>query len=216
MCRKGGPYCEKKLSRQAANAYISRRGKMKDYYAATDRRHLPSTRSHAAGIGSQFQDTSLTSVNDVLVLAWQQRPDKLAGDDREELIRRGAPPDAFHPHIRYLIVETPGTVGITRSESFPDDTIVSVTRTKPDTPCTLSIALDDAPTTDYGTIIIGPHETIEGKEILYTVHPGHPIPVNLTGDTRDMFAHREGQTLTLGEIRAALGRELWLQTRPNS
>ena len=210
MCKKGGPRCASSLSREAASKMIPRKGELKEYYEATDARHLPAARSHSTGTGSQFLDMKLLRVNDVVALAWRQRPEHLDGDDRAELIARGAPAEAFADDVRYLIVDTPGTVGITRSEGLPDSTRIKVVRTKPGVPCALAIESDAAPEVSFGTIVIGTHPEDREREIVWTAHPGVPIPPGKS----TVFDDLEGQWTTLGEVRTRAGRETWLQTIP--
>lgn len=151
--------------------------------------------------------------NDAVALAWKQRGG-LTGDDRDELIARGADPEAFmapESGVRYLLVETPGAVGVIRSEGMSDDTPVYVVRTKPGVPCALAVDVDAAPTTGVGTVVIGPHPDDPSREIVWTAHPGLPIP---PARGEDPFAEFEGGTVSLGVVRDRSGRsDLWLQTR---
>lgn len=219
MCQpksQGGRRCASHTSQQAARTLIPRRGAWGGYYAATDAKHFlavgtgdaPSTTP-----GSTFTDPTLRRLNDVVALAYRQRG-TLVGDDREELARLGTPEEAFKPGIRYLLVRTEGTVGIRRSDDLPDEATVEVVRSKPGAPCSLVVDVTAQETADVGTIIIGrdPAEgTVDGqpREVVFTAHPGLPIPVDFT----DRMSAYEGQQVTIGQVRAAYGGDVWLNTR---
>lgn len=217
MCQskvEGGRRCLAHTSQRAASALIPRRGALRDYYAATDAKHFtPVTAGPdgaAATPGSTFTDPTLARLNDAVALAYRQRGN-LDGDDRDELARLGTPEAAFKPGIRYLLVRTPGTVGIRRSDDLPDDTMVEVVRSKPGAPCSLVVEVTAQETTEVGTIIIGRSDTGDGSgdEVVFTAHPGLPIPV----DFSDRMAGFEGRRVSLAAVRGAYDGDVWLNTR---
>lgn len=221
MCQskaQGGRRCAAHTALQAATALIPRRGSWHAYYQATDAKHFPAIGNAATGStpGSTFTDPSLRRLNDVVALAYRQRGN-LDGDDREELARFGTPEEAFKPGIRYLLVRTPGTVGIRRSDDLPDDALVEVVRSKPGAPCSLVIDVSAQETTTVGTIIIGrqPLESFadgrqgEEQDLVFTAHPGLPIPVDFT----DRMSQHEGQHVPIAMVREVYGGDVWLNTR---
>lgn len=217
MCQsqsQGGRRCLTHTSQRAASTLIPRRGSLRDYYAATDAKHFaPEVSVDSAKPqtpGSKFTDPTLQRLNDVVALAYRQRG-HLDGDDREELARLGTPEEAFKPGIRYLMVRTPGTVGIRRSDDLPDDTAIEVVRSKPGAPCSLVLDVSAQETTEVGTIIIGHNDTADGpgQEVVFTAHPGLPIPVDFT----DRMAGFEGRRVSLTTVRGAYGGDVWLNTR---
>jgi hypothetical protein len=206
MCQSqadGGKRCAGHTAHRTATALIPRRGSMGAYYAATDDKHF----GDSGSAGSKFTDPTLTRLNDVVALAYRQRG-HLDGDDRDQLAALGTPDAAFKPGIRYLLVRTPGTVGIRHSAGLPDDTPVHVTRMKPGAPCSLVLDVDTETTTDVGTIIIGRPEE-NGPEVVFTAHPGLPIPT----DFEDRMSAHEGTTVALSVLRTAYGNDIWLNTR---
>lgn len=182
---------------------IPRRGGLGGYYAATDAKHFDGSRP-----GSTFTDESVGRLNDVVALAYRQRGD-LFGDDRDELVALGAPEEAFKPGSRYLMVRTPGTVGVRRSEGLPGDTAVEVVRSKPGVPCSLVLDVEETPTTDVATIVLGRHPDDESREVVFTAHPGLPIPV----DFADRMSEFEGFTVPLSRVREVYGGDVWLSAR---
>lgn len=214
MCQSkshGGRRCASHAAQQAATALIPRRGSWSAYYQATDAKHFPATLDAPDAAestpGSTFTDPALRRLNDVVALAHRQRG-SLDGDDREELARLGTPEEAFKPGIRYLLVRTPGTVGIRRSDTLPADATVEVVRSKPGAPCSLVLDVTTQETTEVATIIIGRNEETD-TEVVFTAHPGLPIPVDFT----DRMASREGHRVSLAQVRAAYGGDVWLNTR---
>lgn len=220
----GGRRCTAHTARQAATALIPRRGSWAAYYRATDEKHF-AVRAGSAGAagstpgstpGSTFTDPSMRRLNDVVALAYRQRGN-LDGDDRDELVRLGTPEEAFEPGIRYLLVRTPGTVGIRRSDDLPDDALVAVVRSKPGAPCSLVIDVHTQETTMVGTIIIG-HQSVdpftdgtpgEAQDLVFTAHPGLPVPVDFT----DRVSQHEGQQVAMSVVRDTYGGDVWLNTR---
>jgi hypothetical protein len=213
----GGRRCAAHAARQAAAALIPRRGSWAGYYRATDAKHFPAGGDDSTATpGSTFTDPSLRRLNDVVALAFRQRG-SLEGDDREELARLGTPEEAFKPGIRYLLVHTPGTVGIRRSDDLPDEATVRVVRSKPGAPCSLVVDVTEQETTRVGTIIIG-RESVDppqsesadaARDLVFTAHPGLPIPVDFT----DRMSDLEGQHVPMSVVREVYGGDVWLNTR---
>lgn len=174
------------------------------YYEATEAKHF----GDASVAGSTFTDPQTPNLAALLEQAAQQR-DTLEGDDREALIADGASPESFREGIRYLRVETQGTVGVISSAKLPSRTLVEVARMKPNAPCSLVVEVDTQPTTTMGTIIIGPRADTPSKEMLYTAHPGVPTPV----DGQDRMAQWEGQRVPLSLVKKMYGSDVWLNTR---
>lgn len=207
MCQsraQGGRRCAARTAQQAATALVPRRGSMGAYFAATDAKHFGPTGTP----GSTFTDPTLSRLNDVLAMAHRQRG-HLDGDDRDQLAAMGTPEEAFKPGIRYLLVHTPGTVGIEPSNGLPDNTPVQVVRSKPGAPCSLVLDVAEQSTTRVGTIIIGKHPDDEAREVAFTAHPGLPIPV----DMADRMGALQGQSVPLSQVREVYGGDVWLNTR---
>lgn len=171
------------------------------YYESTRKKHFD-----AGGHGSMFTDPDLHTLEDVLHLAWGQRGN-LDGDDRAEFIARGAVPDAFTVGNRYLLVRTPGTVGVLSSVGLDDGALVQIVRGKPGAPCSIVCAVSAQETIDYAAVIIGDGDG--GEPVLITMFPG---PVTRPTSHPEINA-LEGQTVTLGRVREILGSDTWLNTR---
>lgn len=176
------------------------------FQAVHDKHFVPET-----AIGSLFTDAR--NLHELLQIAAGQRGG-LDGDDREEFIRRGVPAGALMPQCRYLMVHTPGEVGITRVSDLPPDTEVQVIRTKPQTPCSLVVEREKLPSVDFGTIIIGPNEKEQPKdpdpsteEMVWTAHPGLPV----RPATEDIW--EEGASVTAEEVIAQLGDGVYLNVK---
>ncbi|MFE6966729.1 hypothetical protein ACFVAJ_16595 [Agromyces sp. NPDC057679] len=169
-----------------------------DYYAATDRKHFgdPSTP------GSTFTGDGINRLEDIVRLAEWQRGN-LDGDDRLELIERGwSDPGAFLPDHRYLMVFTPGVLGVLNSAHVDERSRVKVIRTKPGVACSVVIDVTEKPATDFGVVILDKDGTV------VTAFPG---PITDPG-VDDTFGHLEGRTATLAEIRELAGGEIWMNT----
>jgi len=161
-----------------------------EYFRQTESKHFdPET-----AIGSRF--TGVHSLWELLELAQTQRG-TLAGDDRHLLMKMGVPETYLLPICRYLLVHTPGKVGIISVDELRDDETVYAKRTKTGVPCTLYVVRDTLPDTDIATIIIGPNEDENSstKEMIWTAHPGLPIPPA----TREIY--QDGDTLTVSDLR---------------
>jgi hypothetical protein len=190
-----------------AHAYVDDEG-MPDYYAALRDRHW----NPAAGAGSQFVSGQHDGPGSLMAVAHHQRGG-LGGDDRDQLIALGAPPEAFMDGDnapRYLLVRTPGVEGTVPVADLPDDTPVRAERTKPGTPCSLIVEgdADDRPPTGVATVIVGPHPKDPDREVMWTAHPG--LPTRPAQDDR----YDDGQQLTAGQVRADLGDDVRLLLRP--
>jgi len=172
-----------------------------EYYKATEEKHFINKNAP----GSQFTSNKINNLKDILSLAVKQRGN-LEGDDRNKFLQLGANPKAFLEGIRYLYVETPGTVGVINSEELPDITPISVIRTKPGTPCSLTIQTETKPITTYGVIIIG--KDGGQQDVLWTAFPGQPTVLNENPEIELL----EGKTVTLKTIRNIVG-DVWLHTQ---
>jgi hypothetical protein len=174
------------------------------YYAATDRKHF----GDRTEPGSKFLDTRFNRVEHVLQLAMVQRGN-MDGDDREALIQRGADRQGFMDGKRYLMVNTPGTVGVMNSADLPDDAVLEVMETKPGAPCSLVYTTDTQPSTDYAVVVLAKDKATE-NDLLITTFPG-PITKPLANPDIDAL---KGQKLTAGEARSILkGQSFWVNTR---
>ncbi|WP_159599757.1 hypothetical protein [Agromyces humi] len=168
------------------------------YYDATDRKHFgdPGTP------GSTFTGYGITKLEDIVELVEQQRG-TLDGDDRLELVARGwSDPGAFLPDHRYLLVFTPGVLGVLNSAGLDPATPIRVIRTKPGVACSAVIEVTAKPETDFGVLILDDAGTV------VTAFPG---PITDPGIT-DTFGHLEGQTVPLKQIREIAGGDVWLNT----
>ena len=160
-------------------------------------------------VGSRFFEGN--GLMDLLDTAIQQRGN-LQGDDRQILIEKGVDPTALMAECRYLVVKTPGEVGIIKATELPDDTEVKVVRTKPGTPCSLIVEGENFPTADFGVVVIGPNEKQKDdepepstKEMVWTAHPG--LPIRPAKDD----SWPEGTTITVADVKAKLGENAYLQ-----
>ncbi len=178
------------------------------YFKATEAKHfVPET-----AVGSLF--TGVKSLNELLGLAIQQRG-SLEGDDREKFIALGAKEGDLMPQCRYLMVKTPGEVGIVNVKDLAPDTQVQVVRTKPGAPCSLIVLDNNFPVTDIGTIVVGPNEKSEKpddperttKEMIWTVHPGLPVRP-LAGDVWP-----EGSVVTVQDVIEKIGNDVFLNVK---
>jgi len=183
---------------------VPRDGAHHDYYLALDAKHFS-----AAAVGSRF--LHVRRIEDLLVAATAERGN-LDGDDRAQLIAAGSDPASFQDNCRYLMVHTSGTIGVVHSSTLPDSTPVHVISTKPGCPLSLVVDLPAEVSTDVATIIIGTNAT--GAELVWTAHPGVPIPA--AGPGADPFAGHGGQTITLAWAKAVLASQTWLQIRSTS
>lgn len=204
-----------KEGRKRAEKWM-KRDERPEYIASIESKHFT-----PEGHGSKF--TEAKSPAEVIGLANYQR-NGLGGDDREQLIEAGADPNSFLPPdsgVRYLMVKTPGTESvIDTSTMHEDETITVVAKGRNDgKPPSLSFVADvqEQPTTDVGTIIVGPDTDQDGNpipksEILWTMHPGSPTR-GIRSDTVREQGLGDGDTLTVKEFREKFGRDIKANTR---
>lgn len=195
------------------NKTVSRRNKentssllpvsKKEYYQDLHAKHFDENSS----VGSRF--TEADSIEAVLEIA-SNEAGGIGRDDREKFIDAGVPEDALLPQCRYLMVKTPGTVGIRQIKDCWDDDMVFVKRTKEGAPCSLVVetAPGDLGSSDVSTLILGPNPDDENKEIVWTAHPGLPIRPAM----EDIW--EEGSHLHISVIEEQLGSDAWIQLEP--
>lgn len=171
------------------------------YYLATTNKHF----GDKALPGSKFLDRNLNTIENALLLASEQR-NGLDGDDRLTFIKLGASEDAFQAGVRYLYLNTLGTVGIKNSASLGDDVLIHVMRTKPGTPATLVVDVEEQQLTEHGVIILGTES--DGREVLWTLHPGLPVSPTVN----EVFEGLVGESITVSRMRSLVG-DVWLNTR---
>lgn len=177
------------------------------YFKSIDAKHFdPET-----AIGSRFTETG--SLRELLEKAASQRGN-MDGDDRQSFIEMGVSPDALMPMCRYLKVEAKGEVGIEKASDLPAGTKVKIVKTKPNAPCSLVIERDTLPSTDFGTIIIGPNEKNKPedpepttKEMIWTVHPGLPVR------PPEVDFWPEGSEISIEDVMEKLGRDFYLNVK---
>lgn len=110
-------------------------------------------------------------------------------DDREELLKVGAPQDAFLPATKvegmpeglsealyYKADGIKGKLKIVKLLELSPDTKVKVLQEKENAPLSYLAVLEDEPEleVDFATIIIGRDPKTQ-KEQVWTIHPGMPI-----------------------------------------
>lgn len=179
----------------ARDAILSSTPEERAYYAANDAKHFGSTN----GPGSQF--TEVLDTEALVAMASEQRG-SLTGDDRDELIARGGDPAGFMPGKRYLMVETAGVLGIKSGDEVDDDTPVTITRTKPGTPCSMVASVREKTPVDYGVVIMGTHNVTAQPFVIST------FPGKVTRPTNDeRIDQLEGRTVPAGQLRKLLGRD---------
>lgn len=188
---------------RTVKAHVDRGDDWDEYYTATDEKHF----RNKDAPGSKYTDPSLTKVEDVVALAMEQRGG-LDGDDRDKLIALGAKPSAFRDGNRYLMVNTPGTLGIKDSRDMKDDDLVEVTRTKPGTPVNLVRKVTQQDTTDYGVVVVT-KDFDTGEPRVITTFPG---TVTLSPKSPQLEA-LEGKTITVKQAREILGEDFHANTR---
>lgn len=173
------------------------------YYAATDLKHFGNRNQP----GSKFVDPKLKRVEDILILAYNQRGN-LQGTDEQKFINLGASPEAFNEGYRYLYVETPGTLGIVHTSTLPDNELVQIIRTKPGAPCSVVATVASQTTVNYGVVILTEDEHT-GLPRLITTFPGM---VTKTSRVEELEKY-ENQTVPLSIIRPLYGEDFWVNTR---
>ncbi len=200
---------EKPLNR-GIHVYLP--SELAEYYKAVEAKHFGQSE---ASIGSRFLE--VTCLAELLELAEHQRGN-LSGDDRDKLVKMGVPETALLPQCRYLVVNTPGEVGIVKNSYLAPDSLIEVIRTKPNTPCSLVFRSTDFPKTDLGVIIIGPNEKQSDEspepttlEAIWTVHPGPPI----SPASEDFWP--EGTEITAQDVLDKLGPDAYVNVaRPRA
>jgi hypothetical protein len=90
---------------------------------------------------------------------------------------------------RYLMVETPGVLGIKAGHETADDTLITITRTKPGVPCSMVANVAEKSPVDCGVVIMGEHN-VTGAPFVISTFPGQ-----VTRPTSDQRIDAlEGQT----------------------
>lgn len=207
------------------------------YYKGVEKKHFGSSedvstpeknREFLKKPGSQFDPKDAESLNELVQKTAQSRREGLAGDDREELIKRGADPAAFSPNSTYLITPVGGRLGSVTSDSFNDSTPLGVYEKTPGSNIvSLTVEQEEKPHVSYGVLVMGDQSKIspgnpgEGDPIVMTAHPGLPSKTNperaqlsrderAEYDAREHEAYKELQSegrLTVGEVRKLKGRD---------
>lgn len=106
------------------------------------------------------------------------------------------------------MVLTEGSVGITNSTDVSPDAKVQVTQTKPGSPCSLVMTVKEQSRTDYAVVVLGKHNKT-GNDFVITTFPG---PVTRPTSNPQLDA-REGEILTVAEVKEILGNDFWINTR---
>lgn len=198
------------VAAEAIPSYLDQ--KHADYYADTWKKHGSASGGGGKLGGSTFTDEKLKSVDDVVRLRVSQTQRgmySLHGDERESLIAKGADPEGFGRGKRYLIVDTPGKVGILNSSRMADTDTVHVVRTKRDAKsCSLVAVVKEQADTDYAVLVIGDHKVTK-RPFVITTFPG---PVTKPTDNADIDK-LEGQTITVAEARSIIGSDFWVNTK---
>ncbi|MEI6237716.1 MAG: hypothetical protein WCP03_03910 [Candidatus Saccharibacteria bacterium] len=194
---------EEQIKPQDIHIYLP--SEFAEYYKAVEAKHFKLSEK---SVGSRFLEAS--NLEELLSLTAQQRGD-LNGDDRAKLATMGVPETALLSHCRYLIVETPGELGIINASELLPDSPIEVIRTKPNTPCSLVFRSTEFPETNLGLVIIGLNQkqSPDGsdpstKEMVWTVHPGPPVQPA----SEDIWA--EGSVITAQEVVDKLGPEYYV------
>lgn len=178
---------------------------LSDYYEGTEKKHF-----HDPQVaGSKFTDSSIKSIEDLLLLASYQRGD-LKGDDRGAFLAAGTASEALNDNSRYLMVKTPGKLGVVESTFISPETKVLVKRTKPLAPCSYVMQVKEQPTIGYGVIIISQYL---GKERFITAFPGPPTRVSTSRKTLNEVNSLEGQEFTIRELENKLRHPFTVHTQ---
>lgn len=218
------------------------------YYESTNAMHCGPGEG-----GSKFNDDRVKDIFDVIAM----RPDlmekvKQRLDDREALKVAGAPESAFLPAVKgadappglpealyYKVEGVEGRLGIVQLKDLPSDTKimihrekgVSKTGEKSYTPVSFTVikgSVEDMPKTDFATIIVGRSGGAEGKDEVWTMHPGAPVrPImkefTWTQDLRSPEELAEGEVqkvrvMTVGELlaQADLSPEDYVKITPGA
>lgn len=161
------------------------------YYEATNKMHCSDTETG----GSKFYSAEKGGVDNILQVMQKYGEDKLIKkleereDDREALLKVGAPQDAFLPATKvegmpeglpealyYKVDGIKGKLKIIKLSDLSPNTKVKVLQEKENTPLSYLAVLEDnlEPEVDFATIIIGRDPKTQ-KEQVWTIHPGAPI-----------------------------------------
>lgn len=207
------------------------------YYEGTNKKHFMSKADYSDKTkfneflktpGSQFDPSKVSSVKELIELTVKERPEGLNGDDREELIKRGANPKSFTENYRYIITPVGGYLGAMKSDQLPDDTKISFYEKIPDSNIvSVTVEMDKKPSIDYGVMILGKRSAISpdnlgengDDDVFVTAHPGLPSNPNpsrstMTRDEKDEFDRIEHENyknlekdgkMTIAEVRKLKG-----------
>jgi hypothetical protein len=166
-----------------------------DYYKKTNEMHC----DISSPGGSKFIEIeNIFKVFDVAGVKIAKMIEKRE-DDRESLLVAGADQTAFLPATRgnndpeglpealyYMVENIKGKIGIIQLKDLSLDTQIIIRREKSvkdeegleKVPCSLSVikeSIEDMPDTDFATVIIGRKNSKEGKNELWSIHPGIPV-----------------------------------------
>lgn len=179
--------------------------KFDDYFKQTEAKHF-----REGSPGSQF--TECNNLNEVLALTHKQRG-SLEGDDRKELIRRGADPSSFQEGKRYLMVQTAGKLGAVNSSQIPPETMVTVVQKAEGVKPVCVANVQSKPSTNIATIVLVDDPEIPGTEkspsLLITAHPGVG---GASGSNNDLLPY-VGKKMTVAEARKIYGRDFQINTQ---
>jgi hypothetical protein len=162
-----------------------------EYYLKTNEMHCNLEKEG----GSKFLPKSEGGVDDIIEVIEKMGFEKLLEkikeqhDDREELIKVGAPVNAFLPGkkeegmptdlpeaLYFKVDGIKGQLGIIQLQELSPETRVKVKQEKPGAPLSFLAIIDkekELPQTDFATIIVG-RDPGSNWEI-WTIHPGAPI-----------------------------------------
>jgi hypothetical protein len=68
--------------------------------------------------------------------------------------------------------------------------------------------VSEQPTTDYAVIVLGAHKQTS-RDFIVTTFPG-PVTKPTSNEELDT---REGQVMTVGEVRQLIGPDFWINTK---
>jgi hypothetical protein len=165
------------------------------YYENTNKMHCEPGEG-----GSKFEDERVKDIFDVVAMRKDLQVQVASRqDDRERLKALGAPESAFLPATKgpdapaglpealYYVVEgVEGRLGIIQLKDLKPETRVLVRREKGKsdpkekgyTPVSFTAiegTTEDMPKTDFATVIVGRSGGAQGKDEMWTVHPGAPV-----------------------------------------
>lgn len=217
-----------------------------NYYAGTNKKHFlkktattkdEDIKKFLETPGSQFDPNKVNSLQNLVAQTSIKRKGGLEGDDREELIRRGADPAAFQEGTRYIITPVGGHLGSITSDGLSDDTEISFYEKTPGSNIiSMTIEMDHKPEVDFGVLMMGPQNKISpnnpsDNDIVITAHPGLPSKTNparakLSREEKDEYDRQEHENLkrivkekgkiTIGDIRKIKGRDFNLNVKLKS